>query len=239
MIRVENLCFRAGDFCAEDISLAVPAGEYFALLGPTGAGKTLFLRCVCGLIRPSSGTVHINGRDVTHLEPRLRGVGYVPQHFDLFPHMTTGENITFSLRVQGLSHAKALEQIGPLLETLRLGPLLSHSPASLSGGERQKVALARALARRPDLLLLDEPVSSLDAPTRRDVCTELRRVQKQYGIATIHVCHNVNEATAVSDRAGVLCDGRLIQTGTLEELLREPKNDEVVRLLRPDSVSPA
>ncbi len=232
MIRVQGLSFRAGDFFVRDVSLHVASGEYFVLLGPNGSGKTLLIHCLCGLLRAAAGTVHIDGRDVTAAEPRLRRVGYVPQDYGLFPHLSVARNVTFALRAEGLSHAAALRKVAPLVETLRLGRLLSHAPMTLSGGERQKVALARALAVQPKLLLLDEPVSALDGPTRAEVLEQLRSVQRQFGVTTIHVCHSIGEARAVADRAGVMIDGRLVQTGRLEELIASPADAAVARLLQ-------
>jgi len=231
MLRVENLCLRAGDFQLKEISLRMEPGEYFVLMGPTGSGKSLFIKCLCGLIRPTAGRIFIGREEMTARQPRFRRIGYVPQDCGLFPHMSVGGNITFSLRVRGMRRSKALKRIAPLVETLSLGPLLGRSPVNLSGGERQKVAVARALAGEPKLLILDEPVSALDEPTRREVCRELRRVQRQMGILTIHVCHSVVEARQVSDRAGVIVQGRLAGTGTLAELASHPADEAVKRLL--------
>jgi len=232
MIRVTDLAFRAGDFRARDISLAVAPGEYFVLLGPNGSGKTLLVGCLCGLVRPERGRIEIAGRDVTRLEPRLRGVGYVPQACDLFPHLSVGRNITFALRARGVRHREALRRLADVIESLRLEGLLDHRPHTLSGGERQKVALARALALRPKVLLLDEPVSALDAPTRDEVLDRLARVHHEFDVTTVHVCHSIEEARAVADRAGVMIDGRLVQTGRLQDLLERPADAEVARLLR-------
>ena len=236
MIETRNLSLKVGDFQLRDICLTIEPDEYFVLLGPTGSGKTLFVSCLCGLIRASSGRVYIGGKDVTDCEPRLRRIGYVPQNCGLFPHMSVGGNLTFSLRAQGLPHKRALKRIAPLIETLRLRPLLERSPSGLSGGERQMVALGRALATQPNLLLLDEPVSALDEPTRRKVCVELRRVQRDLRVATIHVCHNLDEALVLADRAGIMHNGRLVQTGTLEELMRRPQSETVARLLRAENI---
>jgi len=232
MIRIRGLSFRAGDFAVRDVSLDVASREYFVLLGPNGSGKTLLIHCLCGLIRAEGGTIQIDGEGVTRLEPRLRRIGYVPQDYGLFPHLSVARNVTFALRAQGMTHAAALEKVAPLLETLHLGQLLDHSPGTLSGGERQKVALARALALRPRLLLLDEPTSALDGPTRAEVLDQLRRVQRELSVTTMHVCHNIDEARAVADRAGVMIHGRLVQTGPLEELLARPASPEVARLLQ-------
>jgi ABC-type sugar transport system ATPase subunit len=231
MIDVRGLSLRAGTFRLREVSLHAAPGEYFVLMGQTGSGKSLLIKCICGLIRPVAGMVRIGGRDVTRLEPRLRRVGYMPQDCGLFPHLTVLKNITFSLEARGLARRHAVRAVGPLVEMLGLGRLLARSPRSLSGGEQQKVALARALAGRPKALLLDEPVSALDEPTRRDVCAELRDVQRSLGIATVHVCHSLEEARSVADRVGVLHEGALHQTGPVEELSARPATDAVARLL--------
>jgi len=232
MIRIRDLSLRAGDFSVRDVSLDLATGEYFVLLGPNGSGKTLLIHCLCGLLRAESGSVEIDGHDITHVEPRLRHIGYVPQDYGLFPHLNVARNVTFALRAAGLRYADALREAGPLIETLHLTRLLDHSPLTLSGGERQKVALARALALRPDLLLLDEPVSALDGPTRAEVLAQLRAVHRQFAVTTMHVCHSIDEAGTVADRAGVMIDGRLVQSGKLADLMEHPANAEVARLLQ-------
>ena len=236
MIEVNSLCYEVGSFALRDISVQIASNEYFALLGPTGSGKTLLLKCICGLIRPDRGAIVINGRDVTRLEPRLRRVGYVPQDYGLFPHMSVEANLSFPLRAQRVRRRERRERTASLIGILRLGPLLKRSPAHLSGGERQRVALARALAARPALLLLDEPVSALDEASRDRVCAELRRVHQELGIATIHVSHNLEEALEVSDRAGVMQNGQLVQTGPMPQVLRQPKDENVARLLRAENI---
>ncbi|MFB3891355.1 MAG: ABC transporter ATP-binding protein [Phycisphaerae bacterium] len=231
MIRVSGLSFRAGTFSAEGMDLEVPSGQYFVILGPTGSGKTLLLKCLCGIIRAAAGSISVDGRDVTSAEPRSRMIGYVPQDAGLFPHLSVARNITFGLRVRGQGHDDALRLAAPIIDALGLGPLLDRGTTGLSGGERQKVAVARALAASPKLLLLDEPASALDGPSRQGLCRELRHVQRQFGIVTIHVCHNLEEAMAVGDRAGVIVAGRLVQTGTMSELIARPANETVARLL--------
>ena len=233
MLKIRDLALQAGEFRVDVAALDVAAGEYFVLLGPNGCGKTLLLSCLAGLLRAERGTVLVAGQDVTLLEPRRRHIGYVPQDYGLFPHMDVARNITFALRVRGTAHAAALERLTPLIDLLGLRRLLAHWPLTLSGGERQKVSLARALAIQPALLLLDEPVSALDWPTRAEVLEQLRRVQKELAVTTIHVCHSPDEAMAVADRAGVMIGGRLAQAGPLEELIARPVNAEVARLLRP------
>jgi len=231
MLRTDRLSLTVGEFDLSEISLEIAPDEYFVLMGPTGSGKSLFVKCVCGLSRPAGGRIFVDGHDVTARAPRFRNIGYVPQHSALFPHMTVARNITFALRLKGLKHDQALDELAPLIETLGLDPLLERSVTTLSGGERQKVAVARALAAGPKLLVLDEPVSALDEPTRREVCIELLNLQRKLKIPTIHICHSVVEARLVSDRVGVFVAGRLVQAGDLDELVAHPATPEVARLL--------
>jgi len=259
MLRTEGLQLRAGQFRVEDVSLTVREGEYFVLMGATGSGKSLLLKSICGLLRPAGGRIFLAEREAPDLEPARRGVGYVPQDCGLFPHMTVAENITYSLWARGLwpvarrmalglvrllplarrwmrpsglpGAGGRLAYLARLVDKLGIDYLLNRSPGALSGGERQKVAVARALAGRPGLLLLDEPVSSLDEPTRRETCQELRQTQQDLGITTVHVCHNLEEARSVSDRVGVMSEGRLVQVGPLDDLLSAPATPAVARLL--------
>lgn len=236
MLKVSNLCLDVGSFSLKNISLNVNKGEYFVILGPIGSGKSLFIECLCGLIRPKSGKIEIDNKDVTHLSPRFRNIGYLPQEYALFPHLSVEENITFALRVMGLSSQRSRQKVSFLIEMLKLTNLLDRFPATLSGGERQKVALARALAPQPQLLLLDEPVSALDEPTRHYVCNEIKKVQKELSITTIHVCHNVEEAASVADRAGIFDQGKLIQVGSILELIRTPRTEFVARFFRSENI---
>jgi molybdate/tungstate transport system ATP-binding protein len=233
MLNVQNLGFSVGSFKLRDVCLHVKPEEYFVLMGATGSGKSLLIKAICGLIRARTGIITIDGRDVTKLPPRLRCVGYVPQDSCLMPHLNVLRNVTFALEVGGMSKKDAAAQIPPVVESLGIGALLDRSPVNLSGGERQKVALARALASKPKLLLLDEPVSALDEPTRREICAVLHRVQREFGVATIHVCHSRTEAAAVHDRVGVMSQGRLVQAGPLDELTANPADAAVRRLLCP------
>ncbi len=236
MIELDGISLSAGQFRIQDVALAVGAGEYFVLMGRTGSGKSLLIKTICGLRRPSAGRVAIDGRDVTALEPRRRHVGYMPQDCGLLPHLTVRGNIEFPLRAHGARRADRRRAVDALADMLHLGDLLRRRCDYLSGGERQKVALARALAAGPKLLLLDEPVSALDEPARREVCAELREVQRRLGLATIHVCHSLEEARSVADRVGVLDAGRLQQTGTIADLTAAPAGEAVARLM---NVSPA
>jgi ABC-type sugar transport system ATPase subunit len=236
MIRLRNLCLSVGRFALRDVCLDVAPGEYLVLLGANGSGKTLLMSCICGLARVDKGRIEIDGQDVTHLEPRLRKVGFVPQDYGLFPHLTVSKNLTFALRAWGVSHEDALKQIAPLVDLLDLGKLMDRRPKTLSGGERQKAALVRALSLKPKVLLLDEPVTALDGPTRAEVLDQLRQLQRQIGVSTVHVCHNMEEAQAVADRAAVMVEGQMVQVGTLDEIARNPVNPQVARLIRPVTV---
>ena len=233
MLSINNLCLRAGNFRVRNVALEVGASEYFVLMGQTGSGKSLLVKAVCGLIRAESGRVIIDDRDVTDDEPRRRRVGYVPQDSGLFPHLNVEGNLVFSLRARGMRRGRAVGKVAPIIESLGIGDLLKRSTVNLSGGETQKVALGRALASDPALLVLDEPVSALDEPTRREICGVLRRVQRQFGVSTIHVCHSLGEARSVADRVGIMHAGRLVQTGEIDELAANPANDAVARLVSP------
>jgi len=228
MIRTEEISFHIGTFKLQRLSINIVKGEYFILLGPPGSGKTIFLECLCGLKRIDSGQIYIDGHNVTNLEPRTRGIGYVPQDYALFPHLSVEQNIAFGLRVHGYSETKVTETA----EMLGIRGLLSRQIQGLSGGEKQRVALARALVLQPKILLLDEPVSALDEVTRQEVCAQLLEIQRQLGLTTIHVSHNLEEAFSVADRAAILKDGTLLQVGTLDELLDKPNSKFVARFMR-------
>ena len=228
MIRTEEISFHIGTFKLQRLSINIVKGEYFILLGPPGSGKTIFLECLCGLKRISSGQIYIDGHNVTNLEPRTRGIGYVPQDYALFPHLSVEQNIAFGIRVHGYSETKVTET----MEMLGIRGLLSRQIQGLSGGEKQRVALARALVLQPKILLLDEPVSALDEVTRQEVCAQLLEIQRQLGLTTIHVSHNLEEAFSVADRAAILKDGTLLQVGTLDELLDKPNSKFVARFMR-------
>ena len=232
MIQAENVCFQAGEFLLKDLSLQVQKGEYFVLLGPPGSGKTLFLEALCGLGKLGSGRILIDGNDVAGLEPRLRMIGYVPQDYALFPHRCVEGNIRFGLEAEGLPDHEINRLVRRIADQLRIRHLLNRQIEGLSGGERQQVALGRALVIQPKVLLLDEPVSALDESTREDVCSELKRIHGALGITTIHVCHQLQEAFSVADRAGILKQGTLQQIGTMKELTQRPCNRFVAEFMR-------
>lgn len=234
MLALDSLNLHAGDFWLREVTLRVVGGEYFVLMGPTGSGKSLLLECICGLRRSESGRIRLNDRDVTHLAPHLRRIGYLPQQSSLFPHLSVRANLMFAPRLRGLSRRQARDLADPIIRSLGLDKLLDRRPGELSLGQARLVALGRALAAHPDLLLLDEPVSGLDEPARREVCQQLRLAHKDLGVTTVHVCSNLAEAALVADRVGILAAGSLVQIGRLEDIRLQPAGAEVSRLLQID-----
>lgn len=233
MIRIEWLYLSVGNFALKDVNLEVASGEYFVLLGPSGSGKTLLLETLCGLRRADSGGIVIGDTDVTHLEPRQRDIGYVPQDYALFPHLSVRSNVGFGLSNPMTSlTGDRWEEVDRLMSAVGISHLADRRPRWLSGGEKQRVALARALATKPRVLLLDEPVSALDEDTRDTLCRQLKQVQQATGTTTVHVCHNFAEMMTVADRVGVIHQGEIIQVGTPEEVLRRPRNTFVARFVQ-------
>jgi putative spermidine/putrescine transport system ATP-binding protein len=214
---------RFGDQVAiSGISLDIADGEFFSLLGPSGSGKTTTLRLIAGFERPTSGSVRLHGRDVTRIPPFERDVNTVFQDYALFPHMTVGDNVGYSLRVRRVPRRDRDARVAETLDTMRLGGFEKRKPSELSGGQRQRVALARALINRPRVLLLDEPLGALDTKLREEMQGELKEVQRGAGITFIFVTHDQHEALALSDRIAVFGAGRIEQVGTPSEIYERP-----------------
>ncbi|MHC4563641.1 MAG: ABC transporter ATP-binding protein [Planctomycetota bacterium] len=230
MLGLREIGIRLGAFELADVSLTVSPGEYVAVLGPSGVGKTVLLELVAGLRRADAGTILLDGHDITTAPPDRRPISIVHQDYALFPHMTVARNIAYGLRAAG-NHAPARQRVDDLAAMLDITPLLERSPTELSGGEQQRVALARALAIQPKVLLLDEPLSALDANVRAQLRGELRRINRELGTAFIHVTHDPEEAMALGDRVAVLLDKRLRQVAAPEELFRRPSDPEVAAFL--------
>ncbi len=205
-----------------NLSVAVPRGSLIALLGPSGCGKTTTLRMVAGLEAPDAGRVLVDGRDVTALPPHLRRMGVVFQSYALFPHMSVAANVAFGLRMQGLPRAERTVRAGAALEMVGLSAHAGKRPRQLSGGQQQRVALARALAIEPDVLLLDEPLSALDAKLREELRVEMRILQRRVGATTVFVTHDQAEALAMADMVAVMQAGQIAQLGSPEEVFERP-----------------
>jgi ABC-type Fe3+/spermidine/putrescine transport system ATPase subunit len=238
LVEVRGLSLALGEFAVREIDLEVREREYFVLLGPTGAGKTVVVECIAGLHRPRKGEILLAGERVNRIPPEERGLGYLPQDYALFPHLTVAGNIAFGMRVHRRPGAEVERRVGELAGLLGIAHLLDRWPLHLSGGEKQRVALARALAIEPKLLLLDEPLSALDEQTREGLCLELRRVHAELGTTTLHVSHNFEETLALADRIGIMHEGRMRQVGTPEEVFRRPGSEFVAHFVRSQNVFP-
>ena len=231
MIRLEGLSVQAGDFLVRDVSLDVPAGGYALVIGPTGSGKTTLLEAVAGHVPLQGGRVHLHGRDVTDLPPEARQVGFVYQHYHLFPHLSVRENIGY-----GLSHGRdgaagRERRVREVAGLLAIDHLLERSIRRLSGGEQQRVAIARALAPRPRVLLLDEPLAAVDPATRAMLRRELRALHEREGITTLQVTHDFDDALRLGDIVAVLAEGRVVQSGRPEDVFRFPNSAFVARFV--------
>ncbi len=199
-LKIENLSLTQGNFSLSNISYEILNGEYCALMGKTGSGKSLMIKAISGFIPITNGEIYIKGNPVSELEPKLRNVGYVPQYSMLFQHLNVYKNIAFSLKLKKWKKSDIDCEVRRFAEILNISHLLQRDTYNLSGGERQKVALARALIKNPDVLLLDEPLSALDEISSAEVCDILKLIHQEIKVATIHICHNMKEAERVSSR---------------------------------------
>jgi len=225
-LSLKGLGKRFGNFVAVDqLDLDVERGEFISLLGPSGCGKTTTLQMVAGFIEPSSGSISVAGRDITNLRPEKRGMGVVFQSYALFPHMTVEQNIAFGLEMRGVSGQQLKSRVGDTLSLVRLDGLGQRYPRQLSGGQRQRVAIARALAIQPEVLLLDEPMSNLDAKLREEMHIEMRAIQKHLNITTVLVTHDQVEAMTMSDRIAVMYGGRIVQLDTPYNAYEHPASN--------------
>ncbi len=225
MVELRNVTKRYGPIVANDrINLGVRRGELLTLLGPSGCGKTTALRCITGHLTPDEGRVFIDGVDVTEVPTHKRELGMVFQNFALFPHMTVYENVDFPLMIRGTPKAERERMVREALRLIRMEGYENHYPRQLSGGQQQRVGLARALVYRPKVLLLDEPLSNLDAKLREEMRFEIRDLQLRLGITAIYVTHDQEEALALSDRVAIMNAGRIEQVGTPEEIYEHPQS---------------
>ncbi|WP_374025265.1 sulfate/molybdate ABC transporter ATP-binding protein [Mycobacterium sp. HNNTM2301] len=231
-IIVRNANKRYGDFVALDhVDFVVPSGSLTALLGPSGSGKSTLLRAIAGLDQPDSGTITINGHDVTRVPPQRRGIGFVFQHYAAFKHLTVRDNVAYGLKIRKRPKAEVKAKVDNLLEVVGLSGFQNRYPNQLSGGQRQRMALARALAVDPQVLLLDEPFGALDAKVREDLRAWLRRLHDEVHVTTVLVTHDQAEALDVADRIAVLNHGRIEQVGSPTEVYDAPKTAFVMSFL--------
>jgi putrescine transport system ATP-binding protein len=239
-LAITGLSVRYGDWLALNaLDLSIGQGELFVLLGGSGSGKTTLLRTLAGFLQPSSGRIMLGGRDITALPPHRRPVNTMFQSYALFPHMSVAANVGFGLRRQGLRGAELAARVRELLALVQMEAFADRRPDALSGGQRQRVALARSLAPRPDLLLLDEPLSALDRSLREATRAELVRVQRQLGTTFVVVTHDQDEALSMATRIGLLEKGRLAQIGTPTEIYERPASRSVASFMGAANILPA
>ncbi len=232
-LRVENLSKSYGENKALDgVTLTVRPSEFLVVMGPSGCGKTTLLLAVLGVLKVEQGHVYIDGRDLNSLRIRERNIGYAPQDFGLFPHLSTYDNVAFGLRARGFYRAEVDSRVKERLSLVGLEGVEQRKPSQLSGGQKQRVALARALAIDPCLLLLDEPLSNVDEATKAEVKANLKETIKRTGVTTVCVMHDPDDALELGDRIAVMYLGRIIQYTTPEDLVRNPNGEVVRRLLR-------
>ena len=229
LLELKNIkqSFTPGEDVLDDICLTVARGEFVTLLGSSGCGKTTTLRIIAGLEQPDAGSVWLDGREVTGLEPNQRDVNTVFQNYALFPHMNVAENIGYGLKLKKVPKSEIRKKVSQMLELVQLEGYEKRKPSELSGGQKQRVAIARALVNNPKVLLLDEPLGALDLQLRRAMQIELKHLQKKLGITFIYITHDQEEAINMSDRIAVMKDGRIEQIGTPDEIYNHPKTSYV------------
>ncbi len=232
VLSVTGLTKKFDEIVALDgVDFAVERGEFFALLGPSASGKTTTLRSICGIERPDSGRIMFDGADVTEAEVRGRDMAMVFQTFALYPHISIRDNLAYPLRQAGMAKAEIEKRVGETAEMLRLGHTLDRMPGTASGGEQQRVAIGRALVRRPSLLLLDEPLTNLDAKLRHDTRAEFKRLHRELGMTIVYATPDELEALSMGERIGLLSAGRIVQTGTPDEMYTRPGDTYVASMV--------
>ncbi|BBH19501.1 spermidine/putrescine ABC transporter ATP-binding protein [Paenibacillus baekrokdamisoli] len=215
----------------KQVSLQIEKGELVTLLGPSGCGKSTLLRAIAGLEKLDGGTISVNGNDISHLPPQHRNVGMVFQSYALFPNMTVFDNIAFGLKMRKMPRKEIAVKVNPIIELIHMSDKASSYPHQLSGGQQQRVALARALVTEPDILLLDEPLSALDAKIRKSLQIELRNIQRELKMTMIFVTHDQEEAMTISDRIFIMNGGNIVHQGKPEDIYASPKNEFVARFI--------
>jgi molybdate/tungstate transport system ATP-binding protein len=234
-LKIENISKSWSDFKLKGINLTIEDGDYFVILGPTGAGKTLLLETMMGFHKPDEGRIVLNGQDITGTPPEKRNIGYVSQNCVLFPHMNVRQNVEFSLKMKGTPKAERNKKVNELLEFANLKSMAHRRPSTLSGGEKQKVSLMRALAAESHIIILDEPLTAIDLETARDIKSALKQVHLD-GTTVIHVTHNQVEGFSLGSKMAVMNTGEIAQTGKPKEIFAKPKNKFVAKFLGYENV---
>jgi len=232
MIEIKDLSIELGEFHLRDIDLTVNDGEYMVVLGPTGAGKTVLVECIVGIYQPRTGTIAVDGVEVTHLYSEERNIGYVPQDYALFPNMTVKKNIAYGPETRKWEKAEIDVRVQQMMESLGISHLHHRLPLNLSGGERQRTALGRALITQPRVLLLDEPLSALDENLRSELAAELVKIQRSVSGTFLHICHSFEEAADVADRIAIMHEGCIAQAGTIAEVMAQPASLFIAQFTR-------
>ncbi|MBR1369216.1 ABC transporter [Methanocalculus chunghsingensis] len=238
MIEFDKLSLRLGDFYLQDVSIRINRGDYYFIIGPSGAGKTVILEAIAGLHLPDSGMITIDDRNVAALPPEKRRIALVYQDYSLFPHMSVEKNIGFGLRMQKCSKEEIHRRVSRLLEQFGIVHLKKRYPGTLSGGEQQRVAIARALASDPEILLLDEPFAALDPITREQIIMDLLRIHRKKNLTIVQVTHSREEIMRMANRCAVIIDGICVQEGPVESVFQNPGSTVVARFIGMDNVIP-
>ncbi len=236
MIQIYNLKTSIGSFKLTNINLEIRKGEYFVLLGPTGSGKTILLESLLGIRNIDEGRLVIDGRDITSFPIEMRKIGYMPQDYALFPHMNVFNNIAYGLTIKKVSKKEKDKKVRELAKSLKIEDILHRSINGLSGGEKQRVALGRAIAGGLDIIFLDEPLGALDENTRNLLCEELRKIHDNFNLTFIHICHNFEEAVNVADRIAIMNKGSIEQVGTVREIFDSPQSIFVAEFTRTENI---
>jgi molybdate/tungstate transport system ATP-binding protein len=236
MIRIENLSNDWKEFKINNINLQVEDSEYFVILGPSGSGKTMLLELIAGMWPLDSGKIYMDNKDITTLPPEKRGIGFVYQNYMLFPHKTVFENIAFGLKVRKVQDEEIKTRVEEMMDLLKISHLADRLPRTLSGGEQQRTALARALIIYPKILLMDEPLSALDRKTRDELMQELKEIHRKFDVTLVHVTHNFDEALMLADRIAIMRNGEISQVGTSTEIFRHPADKFVADFVGAENI---
>jgi molybdate/tungstate transport system ATP-binding protein len=236
MIKIENLSNDWKEFKINNINLQIEDGEYFVILGPSGSGKTMLLELIAGMWSLDSGKIYMDNQDITMFPPEKRGIGFVYQNYMLFPHKTVFENIAFGLKVRKVAKKEIKIRVEDMMNLLRISHLADRLPRTLSGGEQQRTALARALIIYPKILLMDEPLSALDRKTRDELIQELKEIHRKFDVTLVHVTHNFDEALMLADRIAIMRNGEISQVGTSTEIFRHPADKFVADFVGAENI---